>query len=549
MSDASYAARPWERQWTVLPDPAAGRRATVPEAWSSELPSRAERPWLQFFETTLTFADGEREVAALAAGLRALGVGRGDRVALYLQNVPQYPIALLAIWRLGATAVACSPMLRAKELKLHLGDSGAVAIISLEALHAATVEGVLQELDGLVAVTTSEWEYGGPDGRRAGRAPQGAHDFGALIARHHDDDPTGVEVTPEEVAVLTYTSGTTGPPKGAMNTHGNIVHSSEVLRRWASLDADDAILGIAPLFHATGLVAHATVSMWAGTPLVLASRFDAAETCRLVERHRCTFTVAAITAFIALLESPAADHHDLSSLRKAYSGGAAVPLAVAAAWEAKTGGIIHNIYGMTETTSPSHMVPLGVRAPVDPGSGAMSVGVPVYGTDVRIVDADGVSVPVGGIGEIATRGPQVVPGYWNRPDETVHAMDGGEMRTGDVGLMDEHGWFYVIDRLKDMINASGYKVWPREVEEVLFTHPSVNEAAVVGVPDAYRGESVKAFVTVAAGADPVTAEEIIAFARERLAAYKYPRVVEILDELPKTASGKVLRRALRRAGP
>jgi long-chain acyl-CoA synthetase len=346
------------------------------------------------------------------------------------------------------------------------------------------------------------------------------------------------------VAVLTYTSGTTGPAKGAMNTHGNIVHGARAFRDGARLDGDDVVLGIAPLFHVTGLVAHIAVALLVPMPLVLGFRFDAGEACRLAERHRATFTVAAITAYIAILDAPEAAACDLGALTKAYSGGAPVSPASAAAWEQRTGVPLHPVYGLTETTSPSHLVPLGVRPPVDPGSGALSVGRPVTGTEARIVGPGGETLGPGETGEIAIRGPQVVPGYWRNPEATAHTFPDGELRTGDVGLVDEDGWFYVVDRLKDLINASGFKVWPRDVEDVLYRHPAVREAAVVGVPDAYRGETVKAYVSLRDGAD-ADADALIAFARERLASYKYPREVEIVAELPKTASGKILRRELR----
>ena len=269
-------------------------------------------------------------------------------------------------------------------------------------------------------------------------------------------------------------------------------------------------------------------------PLVLAYRFDAAETLRLGERHGATFTIAAITAFIALLRH---DGGDLPALNKVYSGGAPIAPAVVEAFERRFGAYIHNIYGLTETTSPSHCVPASRRAPVDPGSGALSIGVPVFDTDSRIVGEDGRELPVGEVGEIVTRGPQVVPGYWG-----LASFE--ELATGDVGFMDADGWFYLVDRKKDQINASGYKVWPREVEDALYEHPDVVEVAVVGVPDAYRGETVKAVVTLAPGAT-TGAEELIEFARDRLAPYKRPRIVEFVDELPKTSTGKILRRALR----
>jgi long-chain acyl-CoA synthetase len=241
---------------------------------------------------------------------------------------------------------------------------------------------------------------------------------------------------------------------------------------------------------------------------------------------------------------PGVGREDFASLRTIYSGGAPIAPAVTDSFEEKTGRYIHNIYGLTETNSPSHAVPLGRRAPVDPNSGALSVGVPVYNTVVRILGEDGAELPPGEVGEIVTSGPQVVPGYWGKPEATAESLPGGELRTGDVGFMDEQGWFYLVDRKKDMINAAGYKVWPREVEDVLYGHPAVREAAVVGVPDEYRGESVKAFVSLKPGSS-VTPEEVIAFARERMAAYKYPRTVEIVEELPKTTTGKILRRELR----
>ncbi|MEW6112858.1 MAG: AMP-binding protein, partial [Thermodesulfobacteriota bacterium] len=239
---------------------------------------------------------------------------------------------------------------------------------------------------------------------------------------------------------------------------------------------------------------------------------------------------------------------NLSSFVKAYSGGAPVSNAMVDRFKELTGLMLHNVYGMTETNSPSHIVPLGQRAPVDPESGALSVGVPVPGAVSKIMDLDDHAreLAAGEVGEIVNRGPMIIPGYWNKPEETANAIKDGWLYSGDVGKMDENGWFYVVDRKKDLIIASGYKVWPRDVEDVLYQHPAVREAAVVGVPDAYRGETVKAFVALKQGQEnSVTPEEIIAFCKDRMAAYKYPRQVEIVAEIPKTLTGKFLRRALR----
>jgi long-chain acyl-CoA synthetase len=314
------------------------------------------------------------------------------------------------------------------------------------------------------------------------------------------------------------------------------------------LTPEDSVLGVAPLFHITGLVGHVALALLVPCPLVLAHRFHPEVVMDAIREHRPTFTVGSITVFISLSGVEGVTAEDFSSLRTIYSGGAPIAPAITDQFEARTGRYIHNIYGLTETNSPSHAVPLGQKAPVDPNSGALSVGVPIYNTVVRILDEDGKELPIGEVGEIATSGPQVVPGYWNKPEATAESLPGGELRTGDVGFMDEQGWFYLVDRKKDMINAAGYKVWPREVEDVLYGHPAVREAAVVGVPDPYRGETVKAFVSLKPGTS-ATPEEIVAFAKERMAAYKYPRSVEVVDELPKTTTGKILRRELRDNAP
>jgi long-chain acyl-CoA synthetase len=306
----------------------------------------------------------------------------------------------------------------------------------------------------------------------------------------------------------------------------------------------DSVYGVAPLFHITGLIGHIAVALLVPAPLVLTFRFEPSVAADAVAEHRVTFTIGAITVFIAWANSSEVTREHLSSLRSVYSGGAPIPAAAVRAFQDKFGHYIHNGYGLTETNSPSHAVPFSRKAPVHADSGAVSVGVPVPNTMVRIVGENGEDLPVGEVGEIVTEGPQVAKGYWNKPDETAHAMPGGRFHTGDVGFMDDEGWFYLVDRKKDQINAAGYKVWPREVEDVLYEHPAVREAAVVGVADTYRGESVKAFVSFKPDST-ATDEDIIEFCKERLAAYKYPRQVEVLDELPKTVTGKILRRQLR----
>jgi long-chain acyl-CoA synthetase len=508
---------------------------------------------IRYFGGRITARELDELSDAFAVALAGLGVRAGDRVALYVQNVPQFVIAMLAAWKAGGIAVPVNPMNRARELDAVLRDSGARVLVCLEGLYRDVARAVIEDGGlGTAVVTTSELDYRAHDDQRVFAGVEridhpGAHDLAALIEQHRGQVPADVTFGPDDTAFLTYTSGTTGPPKGAMNTHGNVVFNSQGYRQWCGLGPDDVILGVAPLFHITGLIAGVTTSLLLGAPLVLAYRFEPSAMLDTIRDERATFTVGSITVFIALMNAPDAQREALASLTRIWSGGAPIPPSTVKAFQAQFGQYIHNIYGLTETTSPSHGVPYDATAPVDDASGALSVGVPIFNTVVRIVGDDGQDLPAGEVGEIVTSGPMVVPGYWNKPEETAHALPGGALHTGDVGYMDATGWFYIVDRKKDQINAGGYKVWPREVEDVLYQHEAVREAAVVGVPDAYRGETVKAYVSLRPG-QSATAEELIAFCRQQMAAYKYPRQVEFLDELPKTVSGKLLRRELRDRG-
>jgi long-chain acyl-CoA synthetase len=505
---------------------------------------------IRYFDGRISLRELDELTDAFAAGLLDTGLEPGDRVALYLQNVPQFVIALVGTWKAGGIAVSINPMNRRRELELLLSDSGSRVLVCLRSLYRDVAAEVVGRTAVRTVITTSELEYQTRDDPRAfpdGTEPvevTGTVDMAGLVERFRGQSPPPVSFSPGDTAFLTYTSGTTGPPKGAMNTHANVVFNSRTYRDWCGLGPDDVVLGVAPLFHITGLIGHVTLALLQGAPLVLFHRFEPTLAIETVREHRPTFTIGSITVFIAMMNAPNAEQEALESLTKIWSGGAPIPPPTVKAFAATFGRYIHNAYGLTETTSPSHLVPAGAEAPVDEASGALSVGVPVYNTVVRIVGDDGRDLPPGQVGEIVTKGPQIVSGYWGKPEETERAIPGGALHTGDVGYMDEAGWFYIVDRKKDQINAGGYKVWPREVEDVLYEHEAVREAAVVGVPDPYRGETVKAFVSLRPGRS-VTAEELIAFAKERMAAYKYPRQVEFLDEIPKTVTGKLLRRELR----
>jgi long-chain acyl-CoA synthetase len=557
---SAYRDKPWlARYRRGQPGSISPEYGTMLEAFRASVARSPDSVAIRYFDGALTLAELDRASSTLAALLVARGFRPGDRLALYLQNNPAFVVGLLAAWKAGGSAVAVNPMNKERELAYQLGDSGARALLCLDSLYATVARGVIGSgrTDAQTVISASELDWQSRCDERVLTVPRPAVADGVIdlldvvAGAPVDSADVAPAPSPGDVAVLTYTSGTTGQPKGAMNTHAGIVHGAATYRKWMDLTPQDSVLGIAPLFHITGLIAHVCLSLLLPCPLVLTHRFHAAVMLDALREYRPTFTTGAITALTRLADESAADGSptdDFASLRIVYSGGAPIAPAVNEAFQAATGIYIHNIYGLTETNSPTHAVPLGAAAPVDPATGALSIGVPVFGTTARILDDDGAEAPVGEIGEIAVSGPQIVPGYWNRPEESAAALPDGELRTGDVGFMDADGWFYLVDRKKDMINASGYKIWPREVEDLLYTHPAVREVAVIGVPDPERGETVKAFVSLKAGAK-VTADELIAYGRETMAAYKYPRSVVIIDELPKTTTGKILRRQLRDQSP
>jgi long-chain acyl-CoA synthetase len=552
---SAYTSRPWLARYREgQPADLEPEFGSMLELFRASLARAPETEAIRYFDGVLTLADLDTASDALAVALVGEGFGPGDRLAVYVQNNPAFVVGLLAAWKAGGAAVAINPMNKARELTYLLADSGATALLCLDQLYDTVARDVLAgaaengtAVRTVVTCSPLDWQTRADPRLLAGETAarhEGTLDLLELVEGNAGRRPDGPEPGPDDVAILTYTSGTTGQPKGAMNTHANLTFNSQTYRDWMGLTAEDSVLGVAPLFHITGLVGHIGLALLVPCPLVLAHRFHPEAVLDAIKEHRPTFTIGAITVFISLAGIDGVTKDDFSSFRMIYSGGAAIAPAVTDRFEQQTGLYIHNFYGLTETNSPSHGVPLGARAPVDPNSGALSVGVPVFNTVVRILGEDGEEVPVGEIGEIATSGPQVVPGYWNRPEATAASLPGGELRTGDVGFMDSGGWFYLVDRKKDMINAAGYKVWPREVEDVLYGHPAVREAAVVGVPDEYRGETVKAFVTLHPGRR-ATEQELIDYCRAQMAAYKYPRTVEFIDELPKTTTGKVLRRELR----
>ncbi|MDO0928456.1 AMP-binding protein [Streptomyces sp. TG1A-8] len=548
MTVSRYAARPW----LALLDEA--QRAPVEPADSlvhalrhavAEAPGRT---FLTYFDARLSYREVDRMSDSVAAHLAGRGLERGDRVAVLLQNSPHFVLAVLGAWKAGATVVPVNPMYKSAEVSHVLRDAGVAALVCSDRAWESYLRATAADSPVRTVLTACELDFQTRDDTRVlgfERLPPAADaDDLVAVARRGGTAPAGRDPHPGDTALISYTSGTSGTPKGATNTHGNIMHNAERQRTGLGLPEAPVYHALAPLFHITGMVCQLGACLDSAGTLVLTYRFEAGVVLGAFAEHRPHYTVGPSTAFMALAAHPDATRDHFSSFVHISSGGAPLPPALVEMFRERFGPYIRNGYGLTECTAPCASVPPTLEAPVDPASGTLAVGVPGADTVVRVLDERGAEVPFGEQGEIAVRGPQVVPGYWRRPDATAETFPDGELRTGDIGFMDAQGWLYVVDRKKDMINASGFKVWPREVEDVLYTHPAVREAAVVGVPDGYRGETVKAYISLRpdAEADP---EELAVYCRERLAAYKYPRQVEILPELPKTASGKILRRELR----
>lgn len=550
-----YDQKPWLKtypQW--LPQTVELPATSVLDLFTASVDAYPGDPCLCYFDAVYSYKEIHRSARNLAAALSGMEIGRGDRVLLMMQNIPQAVVTSIAVWMCNAVVVPINPMYTARDVVHLLDDSGARLIVCQEDLYESAVNSALEELDPLPVITTSPLDMLNPD---EGIPNQLKHTVRrsfpetigfAELAHNEPDAELGLpKPTADDLAYLVYTSGTTGPPKGAMLTHGNIVYNSAIYEFAARMDHSDVVLGVAPLFHITGIVGHLAIAFRLGIPLVIFNRFDVADVLRLIEKYRITFVVASITVYIAILNHPDSKTYNITSLTKAYSGGAPVSPSTVNKFEETLGLTIYNVYGLTESASPATFTPLGLSGPVDQESGALSVGLIIPGLEAWIVDVDNpeLELPPGQAGELVLRGPCMVSGYWQKPAETANAIKDGRFHTGDVAKIDEQGWCYIVDRKKDLINVSGYKVWPRDVEDILYQHPAVIEAAVVGVPDDYRGETVKAFVALSADYKNVSPDELISFCKDKLAAFKYPRIVEIIDEIPKTPTGKFLRRELR----
>jgi long-chain acyl-CoA synthetase len=520
---------------------------------SARYPGRTS---LVFQGRSLDYRQVDGLASRFASALMSQGLTKGDRVALFMPNMPQFVISYFGTLKAGGVVVPCSPLYKEMELEYQLRDSGAKFVVAINDIVSgvdmySNLEKCRDRLDLRCVIAASVTDYL-PALKRplAGFAGvknvkrRGTVRFTELVGRSAplresvSVDPLG------DVAVLQYTGGTTGVSKGAMLSHANLYMNAFQTAAALPLTESDVALAVLPFFHIYGMTTTMNAPFAVGSSVVILPRFEVEPVMKAIQGEKVTSFCGVPTMYIAVINHPKVSQFNLRSVRSCISGGAALPVAVRKRFIELTGSALVEGYGLTEASPVTHVNPIGVGAVVKDGS----IGIPVQSTDSAIVAMDDRSRFLGAeeVGELAVKGPQVMLGYWKREDETKLVLKDGWLLTGDIAKMDEQGYFFIVDRKKDMIDVSGFKVWPREVEEVLFAHPAVMEAAVIGVPDEYRGEAVKAFIVLKPDyKGKVTDKEIMAFCRERIANFKAPRSVEFVEALPKTLVGKVVRRKLR----
>jgi long-chain acyl-CoA synthetase len=513
------------------------------------------RPCILYQGRTMTYAEIDDLASRFASGLIGLGLKRGDRVAVFLPNIPQFVISYYGILRAGGIVVPCSPLYRERELEAQLEDSGASMIVAANDVVGdndlySSLEGCRGRLHLSCVIAASVTDYlPGVKRALAGLAKvknvKRANTVSFLdLVRRSEPIRTPAEVNPiEETAVLQYTGGTTGVSKGAVLTHYNLLTAAAIAATTLPMTDTDVHMAVLPLFHIFGMTGVMNAPFYQGGAIVLLPRFDINEVMKTIQKDKITIFCGVPTMYVAINHHPDVGKFDLKTVRLAFSGGAPLPVAVRRKFNELTGGNLVEGYGLTESSAVGTTNPFRDGEPRDG-----SIGLPFPSTDAKIVSLDNPEkvLGTGEVGELALKGPQVMKGYWNNEKETTLVLRDGWLLTGDIAKMDEDGFFYIVERKKDMVSVGGLKVYPREVEEVLFEHPAVKEAAVIGIPDPYMGETVKAFIVLKDPSTRDTAEAgILEYCRSKLAKYKVPRYVEFVPDLPKTLVGKVLRRKLR----
>jgi long-chain acyl-CoA synthetase len=540
----AYAAKPWLRHYP----PEVPHQLPYPEEPLYRLLERAETahartPATLFLGARLTYGEIGKMARRLAAGLQALGVRKGDRVAIMLPNCPQAVIAYYGVLMAGAVMVQVNPLYSPRELAHQLGDSGARVLIALDLVYPKLAS---LDLDRIVLTGLQEYmpipiRWIAPLKLKPPKVTYGGKLLRWQELLEHQPLTEPVAVDPDDVAMLQYTGATTGLAKGCMLTHRNLMVNVTQCDTWVYRrpDGPTTVLAALPFFHVYGMTTVLNFSVCKGATMVLLPRFEPKQVLKLIDKYRPTLFPGAPAMYVALNHSPDVKRYRLDSVEACISGAAPLPLEVQQQFEKLTGGRLVEGYGLTEASPVTHANPIWGRRKEG------SIGLPWPDTEARIVSLEtGEDLPVGEVGELVIRGPQVMKGYWNRPDATAETLRDGWLYTGDIARMDSDGYFYVVDRKKDMVIVSGFNVYPREVEEVLFLHPAVKEAVVLGMPDEFKGEIVKAYIVLKED-QSATADELIGYCREHLAPFKVPKQVEFRSELPKTLIGKVLRRALK----
>jgi long-chain acyl-CoA synthetase len=507
---------------------------TLPEMLDRTADVYRDRTAISFYKLRLTYGQLQGYTRQVAEALYQSGVRKGDRIGIMLPNCPQYVSAFYGVLRRGAVVVQVNPLYTEREVEYVLQDSGAEVLFVFADMYSRVRNMAgYENLKKVIVVSFA------PSSLELAENAVLWEDFLLQSVRPVPDEPVNPE---EDVAVLQYTGGTTGRSKGAMLTHRNLVANVQQINehgREEPLTDGDKILTVVPLFHVYGMSCAMNLGVLTATNVILLPRFDVLEVLETIKEHQPTYFPGVPTMYVALNSYPGAERYGIDAIRTCNSGSAPLPIELMHSFEKKTGAKMYEGYGLSEASPTTHSSPRnGTKKPG-------SIGIPLPGTEARIVDhlTGTRTLPIGEVGELVIRGPQVMKGYWNMPQETANAIRDGWLFTGDIARMDEDGYFYIVDRKKDMIIVSGYNVYPREIEEVLYSHPSVQEAVAVGVPDEYRGETVKAFIVLKPG-QSATPEEIEGFCRKQLAPYKVPRLIEFRASLPKTAVGKILRRIL-----
>ena len=538
----------WLPSWSEnLPRTLVFPEKTLPEFLSDHARQTPEKVAFNFYGREIPFLEFDQRTNQLAMALIDFGLKKGDRVSLFLENSPQFVIGYFAILKAGGVVVAANPMFKEDELKYELMDAGARIIIAQDFLYPKVRK--VREEAGLSHVILTSYRDYLPDSLSLPLHPsmQGPKkrfpetlDLLEVMESYRPEQVNIPIHLREDLALLQYTSGTTGLPKGAMITHFSLMTNTVGSAVWNGVLEEDILLSILPFFHVTGMIHSMCRPVYTGTTNIMLARFDPEAILQAIHKYRCTLWSSITTMNVAIVNHPDVEKYDLRSLRVCGSGGAPVPKEILEKWRKIIGTELAEGYGLSETISQTHMNPY-----LRPRYG--SIGLPQFGIDCRIVDVEtGVDLPLDQEGELLIKGPTVMKGYWNRPEATAEALKDGWLYTGDIARMDEDGYFYIVGRKKELIKASGYSVFPAEVENFLYGHPAIKEVAVIGVPDPYRGENIKAVIVLKPEYEnKVREEEIVAWCKSKMAAYKYPRIVEFVKELPKTASGKVLKRVLR----